>query len=343
MVRVFKSRLRRGLLWLLAVALSAWTFAHLPTTSIIETVFSLKWPQWFAWFGINALIIVLSVHRWRHLITMLDAKINFADLLFIRQAGQTINFITPGPQFGGEPLQVFWLCCSGVSLEKSLLSIGLDRIYELLINFIVLLVCVFLLLFVCDISVLKTSTITAQKNIVSLTVGFLLVVSILYLLVSRPAWLLNRCRYLLARWNEHALIQKVKQSWQAVRKDLKIVLRTRKSALANCAGISFLTWVALLGELALLLNFLDIDFNMTAFLLILIAMRLALLLPIPGGIGTLEASVLWSFHYLHLSDVAAVGLIALMRLRDIIILLFGLYCLHRVSDKSAARDATPSY
>ena len=103
-----------------------------------------------------------------------------------------------------------------------------------------------------------------------------------------------------------------------------------------------MAWVALLGELALLLNFVDVKFDVAGFLLILIAMRLALLLPIPGGIGTLEASVFWSFQYLNFSATAAIAFIALMRLRDVIILLFGLYCLRRADTKSLAANPTVS-
>jgi uncharacterized membrane protein YbhN (UPF0104 family) len=69
---------------------------------------------------------------------------------------------------------------------------------------------------------------------------------------------------------------------------------------------------------------------MTGLVLILVAMRLALLLPLPGGVGTLEASVLWSFQTLDLPASAAIGVIALMRLRDALVLLAGLLCLRSV-------------
>ena len=49
-----------------------------------------------------------------------------------------------------------------------------------------------------------------------------------------------------------------------------------------------------------------------------------MLLPLPGGIGTIEAAVLWCFSTLNLGTVEALGLIALMRLRDAAILAFGL-------------------
>jgi len=333
-------------MWTLALFLIGWTLAHLPLSKIKQSIFSLTLPQWFAWLGINAVIIGLGTKRWHSLIVMLKGKINFADILFIRQAGQSISFVTPGPQFGGEPLQVYWLCRRGILLEKALLSIGLDRCYELLVNFTVLIFCVLFLVFLTDVPFIRSPAITATSILVgvfyALTASVILVAT-LRLVKHRVNWISNRIQRLFLAWTAHRFIKKIKESWRLISSELSSVLRTQKLTLANATIISFLAWAALMGELALLLQFLNVDFDVAAFLLILIAMRLALLLPIPGGVGTLEASVFWSFHYLNLPDAAAIGLIALMRLRDVIILLFGFYCLRRVNSKPVTTEASSSY
>ena len=341
MALVFKTKVFRVLLWSLAALLTGWTLFHLPLESIIESISALTWSQWFAWFGINALIIGLGTKRWHGLIAMLKAQISFTDLLIIRQAGHAVNFITPGPQFGGEPLQLFWLCRNGLSLENALLSIGLDRFYELAINFAVLLICALMLLFMFDVRFIGASFNSSYILKSVLLVSALLAI-ILWLVVRRPAVIFNRFHHLFSRWLEHPTLNKIKNSWQSIKKDLRLVLRTQKLVLVNAILISVLAWVALLGELALLLDFLNVNVDLTAFLLILIAMRLALLLPIPGGIGTLEASIFWSFQYLNLPTTAAIALIALMRLRDLVILLFGLYCLRQAGGKTMLADATTS-
>ena len=343
---MLKSRAARILVWTLALLLIGWTLVHLPLSTIKQSVLSLSLLQWFTWIGINAIIIILGTKRWHSLIVMLKGKINFADILFIRQAGQSISFVTPGPQFGGEPLQVYWLCRSGFLLEKALLSIGLDRCYELLVNFTVLLLCVLFLVFLSDAPFISSPAITATNIFIGVCYALpasAIVIATLWLIKHRLNWVSNRLKRLLSAWIEHRFIKKIKESWCLISSELSVVLRTQKLALANATFISFLAWVALMGELALLLQFLNVDFDVAAFLLILVAMRLALLLPIPGGVGTLEASVFWSFHYLNLPDTAAIGLIALMRLRDIIILLFGFYCLRRVNNKSATSETASSY
>jgi uncharacterized membrane protein YbhN (UPF0104 family) len=74
-------------------------------------------------------------------------------------------------------------------------------------------------------------------------------------------------------------------------------------------------------EIGLLLSFFNISLSFSDFVFLFVAIRLAFLLPLPGGIGTLEAAVFWAFLSLELPAIAAIGIIALMRLRDGIVLI----------------------
>jgi glycosyltransferase 2 family protein len=85
-------------------------------------------------------------------------------------------------------------------------------------------------------------------------------------------------------------------------------------------------WILIIVEMWLVLGFFDIQLSSSGLVLILVAMRLALLLPLPAGIGTLEASVFWSFQALALPVSAALGIIAVMRLRDVLVLSAGVMC-----------------
>ena len=332
---MLKARFLRYLLWSLALGLTGWTLSQLPVASITESISALGWPQWFAWLGINAVIIGLGTQRWYGLIVMLKAKINFVGLMCIRQAGQAVSFITPGPQFGGEPLQILWLRQRGLPLEKALLSLGLDRLYELGINFSMLLLGVVLLI------ILPNTPLTGAYHILlGVTLVLVLLAGTTLLLIRQPDWLSGRLKRLAARWAGHPRLQKIKLAWQSLMSDFHLALQTQKSVLIRSTLLSLIGWVALIAELVLLLKFVNVSFDPAGLVLILVAMRLALLLPIPGGVGTLEASVLWSFQSLNLPPSAAIGLIALMRLRDAVILLMGLACLRWVGKKSQFVDAT---
>ena len=97
------------LLWAAALSMLGWILSQLPLATITQSISALSPQQWLAWLGLNLAIILLAALRWRVLTGMLKLPVSLGELLLIRQAGQAVRFITPGPQFGGEPLQIFWM------------------------------------------------------------------------------------------------------------------------------------------------------------------------------------------------------------------------------------------
>jgi len=330
-------------LWLAALSLGAWTLAQLPLAEISHSIASLSALQWIFWLGLNGLIILVLSLRWQIITYALAAPVNLLKLLVIRQAGQAVSFITPGPQFGGEPLQVYWLYKHGLPLRKALLALGLDRFFELWVNFSVLLLAVLLLLAgIGDNNAANKNSIGDwQTALLPLLIFLGLMLSLAWILIKQPQWINDRLERIAARWQHNHRLNKINQHWQSLGDDLRIALRTQKLRFAVVMLLSLLGWVGLLGELYLIFRFVGIDADLYSFLIVLVAMRMALLLPMPGGVGTLEASVLWSFHTLSLPASAALGLIALMRVRDAIVLVIGLACL-RASNSTNAQTKTIS-
>jgi uncharacterized protein (TIRG00374 family) len=334
-----RTKLFTLLLWLTALGLGTWTLAQLPLAEISHSITSLSTPQWAFWLGLNALIILVLGLRWQIFTQALATPVSLLKLLSIRQAGQAVSFITPGPQFGGEPLQVYWLYKYGLPLRKALLSLGLDRFFELWVNFSVLLLAVLLLLTGIGGDNINNTIGDWQTALVPLLIFLGLMLSLAWILIKQPQWINNRLEAIAARWQHNHRLNNINQHWQSLGDDLRIALRTQKIRFLLAIALSLLGWAGLLGELYLILQFVGIDADLSSFLIILVAMRMALLLPMPGGVGTIEASVLWSFHILNLPASAALGLIALIRVRDAIVLLIGLACL-RASNSTNAQTKT---
>jgi hypothetical protein len=253
---------------------------------------------------------------------MIKITLIFRELLMIRQAGQTVSFITPGPQFGGEPLQVFWLWKRKLPIHSALLAVGLDRFFELWINFGMLVLGLLLLL-----ATPASEVVSWQK--ISLVLALILLTLFLLgrLILKQPERVLDWLKRAANYWRHHPRLRNIQTHWQQLGNDVKRVITKQKPALFRAFILSICGWAGLIGELWLMLGFFELPLDFSDFLVILVAMRLAFLLPLPGGIGTLEAALFWAFQYLSLPVAAVMGLIALMRLRDAIILLAGLWCL----------------
>ena len=313
------------LLWSAALILVGWILYQLPLTTITQSLSTLTITQWLAWISINLAIIALATQRWLTLIKGLGLSVKFNELLMIRQAGQAISFITPGPQFGGEPLQIYWLWKRNHwPIHSALLAVGIDRFYELWINFGVLLLSLILLM---------TTSITGPTTTINWPVMFLgllltlLALSLLGgLILKQPDRVLTWIKRITHYWQHHPRLLHIETHWQRLYSDLTSLMTTHKAELAQAFVWSLIGWIGLISELWLILSFFDIALTFYSFMLILVAMRLAFLLPLPGGIGTLEASLFWVFQILGLPLTVAISVMALMRLRDAITLVIGLYC-----------------
>ncbi|ALO45804.1 lysylphosphatidylglycerol synthase transmembrane domain-containing protein [Pseudohongiella spirulinae] len=296
-------RLLTTLLWILALALAAWSLRQLPLGEIASQIAGLRWHQWLGWTAINLLILYLAVKRWQILALSTNARLSLAQLFCLRQGGSAVSFLTPGPHFGGEPLQLYWLHRHHkLSLHQAGATLGLDRFMETGVNMAVLLGCVLALL---------GSTVLPDGNWIQISMvlgaSLLLMLIALLMLMRHPRWLAKKLQ---------PLTELLRSVWQV-----------HKAKLACALILSLLTWLVLFIELMLLMSFTGLAPSIAQLLLIMIGMRLAMLLPVPGGIGTIEASLLWSFTVLGFPVAAAAGLIALVRLRDAIVLLIGLGCL----------------
>lgn len=324
------------LLWLSAIALATWVLKDLPLDAMRRGLMQLSTSQWSLWLALNVLVMALSTLRWYALIAALQGSVSFLALTLIRLAGQTISFVTPGPQFGGEPMQIYWLYKrQGLALPKAVLSLGLDRFLELWVNFAVLLVGALLLL-------LSPRMAFADWNQVVLVLMLLLLsVPILFLAMARrPQWITRRLHPLITRWLSHPRLAALRSHQDALEEDFKELLRHRKRVLMQALGLSIFNWAVILAELWLLLFFAQVSVDLQGFTLIAVSIRLAMLLPLPGGIGTIEAALLWSIQMLGYELSDALVLIALMRLRDCLILLAGAASLAALRTKGISPEAT---
>ena len=83
--------------------------------------------------------------------------------------------------------------------------------------------------------------------------------------------------------------------------------------------------------------------NFYEVVFIMLGIRLALLMPIPGGIGTVEASLLWSFGVLEFALAGAGGIIAISRFRDLLLLLIGMGCLSNLTKSNSRPKSSSNY
>ncbi|MFL2840548.1 MAG: lysylphosphatidylglycerol synthase transmembrane domain-containing protein [Pseudohongiellaceae bacterium] len=318
----------RILTWFISLTLATWLISDLPFNTIFETIVSLTTVQWFYWLSVNLVIILIFVWRWQALTKGLKLKLHFFNLLLLRQAGQSISFITPGPQFGGEPLQIFFLWKKYlISPSNAVVAVTVDRVFELWTNFSVLLIGIMVLFY--------TQEELANWFSIALLLGLIILFLSLsiWLLINQRETIENAINKWSKKWLKSKYLAVTKFRSDKVTDSLNSLL-TNKTALSAAVLLCISGWSLTFFELYLVLSFFNINLGISHFILLIVAMRLAFLLPLPGGIGTLEASVFWSFTALALPITSAAALLALIRFRDIVVIGGGFICLRLLQSKT---------
>jgi len=100
--------------------------------------------------------------------------------------------------------------------------------------------------------------------------------------------------------------------------------RDHPRILLLAVAVSGVSWVAMIGEFWLMTAVLGLEMTLPQAVTAMVAARVAILLPLPAGLGALEASQALAMRGLGLSPAAGVSLSLLIRARDVLLGLLGL-------------------
>jgi hypothetical protein len=314
-------KLFRILLWLLIPIVLWWTLKDISMAEIVDNFRGIGLGAIIALIVLNMIIFALLSLRWWLILRAQGYRRSFLALISYRLAGFGVTYFTPGPQFGGEPLQVYLLNQrEGMKTSTAAASVTVDKLLELLANFTFLLVGITVILFG---GTLNGAT---RKELILLP-ALLLLVPAAYLVALRLGRLpvssilrILRDRFLISLRIDR-FIRTLKETEYQVSEFCQENTLLFLVAATLSAGI----WVLMVFEFSLMMRFLGVGLNLTQVLIALTAARIAFLLPLPAGLGTLEAGQVMAMGLLGVNPVLGVSLSLLIRARDVILGSIGLW------------------
>lgn len=308
---------------LLALCLLWFVLRQVSLAELVALWGRLRWYQLVLLILLNLLVLLTMVQRWSLLLRAEGYRLPFLSLFGYRLTAFGVTYFTPGPQFGGEPLQVYLVQRRHqVPLQSAVAAVTLDKVLEMIVNFGFLVGGALLLL--------------RQEGTAATMGSEALVIAVA--LLSLPLGLL--IAYLRGQHPLGSMFERLQNRLQSTR------LRGALPALAtlaagerqvvllcrNSAATILLAFVVTLVGLALMI----IEFAYAAHILgatllptevigVLLAARLAYLLPMPAGLGTFETSLVLAFQFFHYDATVALALGMLIRTRDTLLGLLGLW------------------
>jgi uncharacterized protein (TIRG00374 family) len=270
--------------------------------------------QILAIFAVDAAVFLVFGLRWWILARVQAPGMRLPDAVLVRLAAFGVSYFTPGPQFGGEPLQVLHLKRQhGMSTVHATALVALDKLIELLGNYF------FLIAGVGAIVGSGLIPLSGTATLVGIVAG-----------MSLGAWPL--AHLLLLRAGIRPLSAGIDRVWDGRRSRSGVLQYIRLSEyligrfcrrqprlLAGVLALSLCASGLGLAEYALIISSFAAVLSLGQTLSAWTAGWLSFLVPVPGGLGALEASQVLALGHLGLAAEAAIGISAVMRARDIVI------------------------
>ncbi len=290
-----------------------WVVRNAPLVEIWAAFRGLQLWEITVLLAVNTSLYALATLRWWFIVRA-DAKhIPYLPLLRVRVSVFGVSYFTFGPQVGGEPLQVLFLQRKyGLTYTRATASVLMDKILEFLIDF--------LLLALGLTAVFRAGVLTESRSSFSWELIALL------LLVTWPPIhivLLYHRRYpLTAMVRAIPFIPKNSKAIRFLRAAEWLAgnfCRRHLPTLLGALGVSILAGAGMIGEYALMASFLGIRLSFWKTIAAWAAGWMAFLMPLPGGLGALEASQVFILGRFGIRNAIAISLVLLMRGRDLLI------------------------
>ena len=305
--------LRTLAIYLIIGVLLYFVFRNAPLVEVWNTLRRLQIWQVITLLGLNIFIYALITLRWWIIVRAENKLIAYFPLLLVRVAVFGVSYYTFGPHVGGEPLQVLYLQRNyGLTYTRATASVIMDKLLELLANFFLLALGLTAIL---QSGILYTNGPSSWLGLSGLV--------ILCLWPPVHIILLSRQRY---------PVTAILRSIPFIKKDSKAVrfiaaserlagsfCRRHFSSLVSAIFVSLFAGAGMVGEFALIVNFLHIKLPFWQTVAAWTAGWLALLAPLPGGLGALEASEVFALGMFGVSAASALGVTLTMRGRDLLI------------------------
>lgn len=298
------------LLWLLVPVLVIWSVRDAPLADILRALSSLSVAKILLLAALNTIILLLVSGRWWLILRAQGYTIRYLSVAAYRLVAFGISYFTPGPQFGGEPAQVYYMRNRhGISTSSALASVSLDKILELLANFGFLLVGIFAALgsgLLVELAPIQAVAWMAGPFILLLTYTLAI-----WKGKSPLASLLTRLP------QQRGAILRLTRATALAEEQISQFCQRKPLVVLGASVLSILIWGVMTLEYWLALRFLGIQVDLLQAVAALTAARIAFLFPLPGGLGALEASQILAMEALGLNPALGLSISLLIRGRDI--------------------------
>lgn len=312
------------LLWLMVRGVS-WS-------DVLATFRSISLGWVVAIILVTALVHVLTTARWWFLLWGFDHKLPFWPMIRYRLTIYSISYIVPGPQLGGEVLQVYYPTRHGVPSATSIAAMSLDKALEFLGNFTFIVVGVIVML-------VGQRILTGADLWVMVTASSLMLIPmILLVFVARgrhpiSAIPLGLRKVIPAKWRSWLRrtfpslpnLERLHDTFFHSEDLMAWLWRHRLSSILMATFLTVILVVLVAVDFWMIAASIGLDLTKTQTIGTMVMVYFAYLLPVPAGLGAMEAAIILAFNTFGYTREQAVSVGLIMRIRDLAMTALGIF------------------
>jgi uncharacterized protein (TIRG00374 family) len=306
--------------WLLRLAVLAllvlllwWALRKAPLPEIWAAIRQLQAWQIAVILTLNAVFYIIATLRWWTIVTAENKRVPYFPLLGVRVAVFGVSYFTLGPQVGGEPLQVLALKNKyGLTYTHATATVLMDKLLEFLVDFIMLAVGL--------VAILRAGFLTESGS--SFSGDLVLLAFLIFWPPIHLILLYNRRHPLSGLVRRIPFVNKKSKPVRFLRVAEQLAGRfcqRHPKRLLIAIIFSILGGAGMLLDYALMTSFLNIPLSFWKMTAGWMMGWISLVMPLPGGLGALEASQVFTLGKFGFSASAALSLTLVMRGRDMLI------------------------
>jgi len=256
-------------------------------------------------------IMLLFAIRWNYVMRSLGIKMKLWESLSFRIIDYGLTYITPSGKAGGEPIRAALLTRKGISFKEGLANVTTDKTIEMTVSI------GFFVLGLLILALGHPLPIFLRIFLIALCTLLIFLVWKFYSRILRGQSVFSA----LFRFLHLHKIKSIAKYEQAVVDFERPIIKfynEKKKAFFVALGLSLLSIMLSLVEFKLVLLMLGINAPLGVVFMVLSVVGMAFIVPVPMGLGSLEAFQAALFSVLKIGSAAGIGLAMITRARDMI-------------------------
>lgn len=289
---------------------------------VLETFNHASLELIFLFIVVQFLLFLSVTYRWKLILeSQGHVSTSIWRLLAYKVVGYGVSFLTPSAKVGGEPIRAGLVCKKeGIEFHKALSSVVIDKTLEISTNglFTVIGFVVLLMTFVVSIGI--------QSMIISISAVLLfLIVAFNYRMFKGKLFFVKI--FEIFRFHKSKRFENFMKKVYEFEELVVVFYRTNDRYFWLSIWWSVFSWFLMFLEYKLAGLMIGLDLTLFQLFMIICVVGAAFVVPIPMGLGALEAGQLGLFNLLRIGSAHGVALAFVVRIKDIFISAVGLILL----------------